>query len=294
MSSGWIILDKAPGSFSRAITSRVGQLFGEKKSGHVGTLDPMATGVLPVAIGSATKMIAYIQPETCGTSGGTKEYKFSLQFGFQTDTLDTSGKVQYRSDIIPTDEQIRAVCPKFIGEITQIPPIYSAIHVAGKRAYELARNGKFIDLAPRRVNIYDLKYDGFDGKSWQFTVRCGIGTYVRSLARDIAKLCGSVATVDMIRRTETNGFMIKDAVTLDFLENLVNNGGDIEKYLMPTDTGLGGIPVLCLDDKDIELYRNGGFIPVAEPTGVYRVYHHSKFVGIGFVEDKQLRPRRTI
>jgi len=288
--SGWIILDKSSGLFSRTASSRVARLFGIKKSGHIGTLDPMATGVLPIAIGNATKMIPFVE----SANNGTKEYLFSMQFGFETDTLDITGAETARNNIVPTDAQIDSAIKSLIGDIYQIPPMYSAIHINGERAYKSARAGKNIEIPARAVHIYELKYNGFDGKSWQFVVKCTTGTYVRSLGRDIAKKCGAYATVDMIRRISTNGFDIKNAVTLDFLENLVNNGGDIEKYLMPLDSGLGDIPVLNLGDKDIGLYKHGGFIETTMPNGLFRVYNGTEFVGIGVVQDKQLRPRRTI
>ena len=287
---GWIILDKASGVFSRAASNRVARLFGIKKSGHIGTLDPMASGVLPIAIGDATKMIPFVQD----ANDGIKEYLFSVQFGFETDTLDISGTETKRNNIIPTDEQINDAIRMFIGDIQQIPPIYSAIHIDGKRAYKIARNGDNIEMPERSVHIYELRYDGFNGTSWDFFVKCGTGTYVRSLGRDIAKKCGTIATVDMIRRVKTGCFDIKNAVTLDFLENLGNNGGDIEKYLMPADFGLGDIPVLNLDDKDANLYKNGGFIKTTMPNGLFRVYNNTGFIGIGIVQDNQLRPRRTI
>ena len=287
---GWIILDKAHGLFSRTASSRVARLFREKKSGHIGTLDPMATGVLPIAIGNATKMIPFIEK----SHDGIKEYLFSVQFGIATDTLDITGTKVAKNNIIPTDEQINDVLGDFLGDIEQIPPIYSAIHINGKRAYKIARTSQDIEIPARNVHIYDLKYLGRDGKSWQFSVRCSTGTYVRSLGRDIAKKCGTIASVDMIRRVKTNGFDIKNAVTLDFLENLVNNGADIRKYLMPLDLGLGDIPVLNLDDKDTCFYKNGGFIKVAIHDGLFRVYNNNEFVGIGIVQNKQLRPKRTI
>ncbi len=287
---GWIILDKASGLFSRTASNRIARLFGEKKSGHIGTLDPMATGVLPIAIGDATKMISFIED----AHDGTKEYLFSIRFGIDTDTLDITGTKVACNNIIPTDEQINNVLSDFIGDIEQVPPAYSAIHIDGKRAYKIARAGDNIELPARKIHIYDLKYLGFDSKSWQFSVRCSTGTYVRSLARDIAKKCSAIATVDMIRRVYTNGFDIKNAVTLDFLENLVNNGADIKKFLLPIDSGLGDIPVLNLSDKDTEFYKNGGFIKTTAPDGLVRVYNNEKFVGIGVVQDKQLRPKRTI
>ena len=290
MSSGWVILDKASGLFSRSASSRVARLFGTKKSGHIGTLDPMATGVLPIAIGYATKMIPFVE----GAHGGVKEYLFSVQFGRTTDTLDVTGVITQQNNIIPTDAQINDAVLHFIGDIMQIPPMYSAVHIDGKRAYKLARGGESVELPPRHVHIYDLKYNGKVGDSWHFYVKCGPGTYVRSIARDIAAKCGVIAVVDMIRRIHTNGFDIKNAVTLDFLENLVNNGADIKKYLMPIDSGLGDIPVLNLGDKDTELYKNGGFIKTTVPNGQFRVYNNGEFVGIGTVNDKQLRPVRTI
>jgi len=287
---GWIILDKASNVFSRTAGARVARLFGVKKFGHIGTLDPMATGVLPIALGDATKMIPFVE----NANGGTKKYLFSVQFGWETDTLDITGQQTQRNDIIPTDEQIKNAVSGFVGDILQVPPVFSAVHVNGVRAYKMARAGNDIELPARNVHIYELKYRGFNGTSWDFSVRCSTGTYVRSIARDIAKKCGALATVDMIRRTYTNGFDIKNAVTLDFLENLVNNGADIEKYLMPLDLGLGDIPVLDLDDKDTAFYKNGGFIKVATSDGLVRVYNNNEFVGIGVVKNKQLRPKRTI
>lgn len=288
--SGWIILDKHLGLFSRTASNKVAHLFNIKKSGHIGTLDPMATGVLPIALGNATKMIPFVQE----VNNGIKEYLFSLQFGLSTDTLDITGTIIERNNIIPTDKQIIDALPAFIGDVKQVPPIYSAIHIDGQRAYEKARSGQNIEIPARSVHIYELKYLGFNGKSWNFSVKCGTGTYVRSLAHDIAKKCGAIATVDMIRRVQTNGFDIKNAVTLDFLENLYNNGADISKYLMPLDLGLGDIPVLNLSDKDTALYKNGGFIKVAAPDGMVRVYNKDGFVGIGVVNDNNLRPKRTI
>ena len=288
--SGWIILDKSSGLFSRTATNRVARLFGLKKSGHIGTLDPMATGVLPIALGDATKMIPFVE----GTNDGIKEYLFSLQFGHTTDTLDITGTTTATNNIIPTDAQINDAVATLVGDISQVPPIYSAIHINGQRAYKIARGGNDIEMPARHVHIYELNYNGFNGKSWDFSVRCSTGTYVRSIARDIAEKCDAIATVDMIRRVRTNGFDIKNAVTLDFLENLYNNGADITKYLMPLDLGLGDIPVLNLDDKDTELYRHGGFIKTAMPDGQFRVYNNTEFVGIGVVQDKQLRPVRTI
>lgn len=291
MEFGWVILDKPSGIFSRAAGARLARLFGIKTFGHIGTLDPMASGVLPIAIGAATKMIPFVE-EFRPT---VKEYLFSLQFGFETDTLDITGKEIQRTNIVPDKETVISILPKLVGDIEQIPPIYSAVHIDGKRAYELARQGRAVeDIAPRHVHIDSLELIEIDGNSWTFRVRCSRGTYVRSVARDIAKLCGTVGTVDMIRRTESVGFGIKDTVQLDFLENLFNNNADFKEFLKPADFGLGDIPVQNLDDKQAVLYKNGGFIETGGQDGYRRVYSGSYFIGIGVITDGVLRPKRTI
>lgn len=287
---GIIILDKESGVYSRTAGGRVAKIFGEKKFGHIGTLDPMATGVLPIAIGNATKMIPYIEE----TNENQKEYLFGLRFGIETDSLDITGKIINTNDFIPNKQDIDQACKKIEQTLEQIPPVFSAVHVNGKRAYELARDGVDIELKPRPIKIYKLVYDGKNGAEYNFRVVCSRGTYVRSLVRDIAKMCGAIATTTYIRRTLTNGFDIKNAVTLDFLENLVNNGRDVMKYLMSSDCALGDIPVINLNDKDTELYRNGGFITVDSGDGFVRVYSGDKFIGIGRINNKTLHPKRTM
>lgn len=287
---GWIILDKPSGVFSKSAAMRVAKIFKTKKNGHIGTLDPMASGVLPIAIGNATKMVPFIE-DVCDK---TKEYLFSVAFGFETDTLDVTGTEVARTGAIPTEQQVRAVIPKFIGRITQVPPMFSAVHIDGRRAYELARAGTSVEMPARTVDVYSLELAGFSGNLCNFRMRCAPGTYVRSIARDIAHAVGTLATVTMIRRVQTSGFTIKNAVALDFLENLFNNGDDVSKYLAPVDFGLGDIPVLNLDDGATKLYRNGGFIKVNGVNGLCRVYSKNKFVGIGTVSDGVLKPKRTI
>lgn len=291
MASGWIILDKSSGLYSRTAGGKLARMFDEKTSGHIGTLDPMATGVLPIAIGNATKVIPFVEERP---GADEKEYDFALQFGFETDTLDTTGREIKRDDFVPDIQDVLKVLPKFIGQIEQIPPQYSAVHVAGHRAYEIARAGRNADIKPRSVRIFSLEFTGIDGVSMHFHTHCGRGTYVRALARDIASAASAIATVDMIRRTRTGAFTLKNAVKLDFLENVVNNGGDIKEFLMNTDSVLGDIPVMNLDDKSGALYVHGGFINVAADNGLYRVYSGKKFIGIGMVDGDVLRPKRTI
>ena len=290
MKSGWIILDKDSGLFSRTAGGRIARMLGTKKFGHIGTLDPMATGVLPIAIGDATKMIPFVED----LNSHTKEYLFSCQFGFETDTLDITGRETNRCDIIPTDADILAALPKLTGRIMQTPPMYSAVHISGQRAHELARRGRVVEIPARPVEIFELEYLGYSDGAWRFRTRCTAGTYVRSLGRDIAKICGTYATVDMIRRVHTNGFDISDAVKLDFLEKVFNNSGDLGKYLKPVDFGLGDIPVLNLADKDGDFYKNGGFIRTDVSDGMYRIYVGNVFIGVGVVTSGILRPKRTI
>lgn len=290
MADGFIILDKESGLFSRTAGGRIARMFDTKKFGHIGTLDPMASGVLPIAIGNATKMIPFIED----INSNKKEYLFSCVFGFETDTLDITGHEIARNNIVPTVEMVESVLPKLIGKIMQTPPLYSAVHVDGVRAYDAARRGQDIEIPARQIEIFELEFLGVRNDSWHFRVVCSRGTYVRSIARDIAKMCDTIATVDMIRRTQTNGFTIKNAVKLDFLENLVNNGGDFKKYLKPIDSGLGDIPVVNLDGTAANFYKNGGFVATAGASGLRRVYSDDVFIGIGTVADGVLRPKRTI
>ena len=288
---GIIILDKESGVFSRTAGWRVAKIFGEKKFGHIGTLDPMATGVLPIAIGRATKMIPFIEENT----ENKKEYLFGLKFGIETDSIDITGKIINTNDFIPTENEIKSACEKISKMVEQIPPAFSAIHVNGKRAYELARVGADIEMKPRSIKIYDLEYTGKGRENeYHFRVQCSRGTYVRSIVRDIANLTGAIAATTYIRRTLTNGFDIKNAVKLDFLENLVNNGGTPEKYLMAPDCALGDIPVINLDNKDTEFYKHGGFVKTDELGGFVRIYCDNEFIGIGHIENGLIHPKRTL
>ena len=288
---GFIILNKDTGMFSRTAGWRVAKMFGEKKFGHIGTLDPMATGVLPIAIGNATKMIPFIEE----INENKKEYLFGLKFGVETDSLDITGTITNKSDIIPSENDIKKAIQKLVGNIKQIPPQFSAVHINGKRAYELARTGQKIEIEPRLITVYELEYTGKSQENeYNFKVLCSRGTYVRSIVRDIAKLCGALATTTYIHRTQTNGFNIKNAHTLDFLENLVNNGGTPDKYLLAPDCALGDIPVINLDDKETVFYKNGGFVKTDEKDGLVRIYCNKTFIGIGRIENGLIHPKRTI
>lgn len=287
---GFFILDKNSGVFSRSAGYRIAKIYGEKKFGHIGTLDPMATGVLPIALGNATKMIPFIE-ENCDNK---KEYLFGLKFGFETDSLDTTGKTINTIDFVPNEYDILQACKNLIGDINQIPPAFSAIHIKGQRAYTIAKKGIKIDMPAKKIHIYELEYIKKTQQEYHFKVVCSRGTYVRSIVRDIAKICKTLATTTYIRRTHTSGFDIKNALKLDFLEKMINNEADVSKYLLPLDCALGDIPVIDLGKKDAVLYKNGGFITTQKPDGLYRIYSDKKIIGIGTVVEGSIRPKRTI
>ncbi|MCL1785634.1 MAG: tRNA pseudouridine(55) synthase TruB [Alphaproteobacteria bacterium] len=324
---GWIILDKPSGMTSRAAGGRVARMFGIKKFGHLGTLDPMASGVLPIALGEATKMIPYLEHRAESREHRCqKEYEFSVQWGIKTDTDDITGKVMEQNDSVPSGEQISAALSVLVGEIEQTPPAYSAVHIGGRRAYELARRGAEFEVPARRVNIYELEVcrgamlapgrARHAPTSTEFRVQCSAGTYVRALAQQIVDEInnaengkrktgnGFICTCDSIRRTRTHNFEIKDAAALDFLENLYNNacraGAEAKaehqpvlEYLKPVDFGLDDILVLEIGDKDAELFKNGGFID-SNGDGLRRIYNNGGFIGIGEIINGQLRPKRII
>ena len=250
----------------------------------------MASGVLPIAIGNATKMIPFVEE----ANEPIKEYLFSMRFGIETDTLDITGKTIRDGGNTPTESDIKKILPTFIGEQMQTPPMYSAVHIDGQRAYKMARKDINVDVPPRKITIYELEYTGKTADSWDFRVICSRGTYVRAIARDIAHKLGTIAIASMIRRTRSGCFDIKNAVKLDFLENLVNNSADIGKYLMPVDSGLGDIPVWNLNNGDTELYVHGGFVKAVHDDGFVRVYNNNRFIGIGTIRDGILKPKRTI
>lgn len=286
---GWIILDKDSGLFSRTAGARVARMFGTRHFGHIGTLDPMASGVLPIAIGNATKTIPFVEE----TRTKIKEYEFSMLFGTATDTIDITGNTIQTNNIIPTQTDIANAVNHLVGDIMQTPPMFSAVHVNGIRAYDAARVGKTMNIPARPVTVYNLDIIANHGARVDLRMRCSRGTYVRAIVRDIAQICGAIATTTSIRRTETIGCNVKTAIKLDFLENVFNNGGALDKYLMPSDWLLGDIPVVNLDAKSAELFCNGGFIQTATHDGMVRVYH-DKFIGIGNVSDCILRPKRII
>ena len=241
--SGWVCLDKPAGLGSTPAVSRVRRLFDAQKAGHAGTLDPLATGVLPIALGEATKTVPFLM-------GAAKTYRVTLAWGAETDTLDADGEVTATSPARPSTDNLRAALPAFIGEIAQIPPAYSAIHVDGARAYDLARRGAVVELEPRTVAIHDIRVLGEpEADRAVLEVDCGKGTYVRSLARDLAIALGTLGHVAELRRLRVGGFTEARAIPLAKLQEMCDRGSPLEA-LLPVETALDDIPELAVTEED--------------------------------------------
>ncbi len=247
--SGWLILDKPPGLTSTQAVGRVRWLFDAEKAGHAGTLDPLATGLLPIALGEATKTVPFVQ-------AGAKRYLFELAWGAETTTDDTEGEVVATSEHRPSEAELRAVLPRFTGTILQRPPAFSAIRVAGRRAYDMARAGETVALAERPVTIAELTLVAHGAERSRFEMACEKGTYVRALARDLARALGTVGHVALLRRTAVGGFAEADAVTLAALEA----AADRAALLRPAAAGLQHLPELQVTPADAALIRNGGAV----------------------------------
>lgn len=248
--NGWVCLDKPFGMGSTEAVSKVRRLFDAQKAGHAGTLDPLASGILPIALGEATKTVPFMME-------AQKVYRFTINWGVSTDSLDREGEIVARSDVRPDVEAVRAALPAFVGEIDQVPPQFSAIKVDGRRAYDLARDGAAFELAPRRVTIHEARVsDAPDLDHVEITIRTGKGVYVRSLARDLVAALGAEGHVSALRRERVGPFSTENAVSLDFLTDLVHRDAASEG-LLPVATALDDIPELAVTDQDAFSLRQG-------------------------------------
>jgi tRNA pseudouridine55 synthase len=263
MLHGWIILDKPVGLGSTTAVSAVKRILrqaGEPKTkvGHGGTLDPLASGVLPIALGEATKL--------CGRMlDATKEYEFTIQFGTETDTLDAEGKIVATSDYQPGFGPLEKIMEeRFVGEIEQYPPTYSALKIGGKRASDRARSGETLEMKPRKVTVFDWRYigEGIAGASDEgpqyatLAATVSKGTYIRSLARDIAHALGTVGHVSYLRRTRAGPFSLESAISLDFLEEAAK-GRALTRTVLPLEAALDDIPALPVTPDQAQLLRHG-------------------------------------
>jgi tRNA pseudouridine55 synthase len=248
--SGWVILDKPDDMTSTHAVSAVRRIFNAQKAGHSGTLDPLASGVLPIALGEATKTVPWLME-------AEKIYLFTIKWGSSTDTQDREGKSISTSDARPNAEAIRAALAAFIGVIEQVPPQFSAVKVEGERAYDLARSGEAVELQPRQVTVYEAELAGTEGDDLaHFRVRSGKGFYIRALVRDLAAKLGAEGHVWRLRRTAVGPFTEAESVTLDALEDLRHKGAASER-LKPVETALDDIPALAINGEDAFKLRQG-------------------------------------
>ena len=287
---GWVVLDKPLGLGSTPAVGRVRRLFGAQKAGHGGTLDPLASGVLPIALGEATKTVPFVMD-------GRKEYRFTIWFGEARSTEDAEGEVTASSDARPTDEAIRGALGAFRGEIDQRPPAFSALKIDGQRAYDLARAGEVVEMKLRRARIDRLEFLARpDEDHADFVVACGKGTYIRSLGRDLALALGTVGHLSALRRTAAGPFREEQAISLPKLEAL----GHIPALfgaLVPVVTALDDIPALALTEAQADRLRHGQPVLLtrdAPPSGaLVRAESDGKLVALVRSDGVSLQPVRV-
>ncbi|MGE5504733.1 MAG: tRNA pseudouridine(55) synthase TruB [Actinomycetota bacterium] len=294
---GWIALDKPLGISSAQAVAAIKRATNAAKIGHGGTLDPLASGVLPIALGEATKTVQYVMD-------GTKTYRWHLSFGEARSTDDREGEVVETCAHRPSAAEIEAALPAFTGEVVQVPPAFSAIKVAGERAYELARAGEAVELQPRTVRIERFTLvDMPDQDTAVLETVCGKGTYIRSLARDLARAVGTCGHVAVLRRTACGPFHEADAISLDKISEL-GQGAALRSHLLPIVTALDDIPALALSDADarrlhsgspVSLLRAASRTPLAyiDAGQTVRAMQGSRLVALARIENGEIRPVRV-
>ncbi|MBM3641885.1 MAG: tRNA pseudouridine(55) synthase TruB [Alphaproteobacteria bacterium] len=246
---GWVALDKPVGLTSTQAVSRLKRIYNAQKAGHAGTLDPLASGILPVAFGEATKTVPFVQD-------GEKAYRFTVRWGIETNTDDSDGRMTRESAARPAPAALEALLPQFTGEILQTPPQFSAIKIAGERAYDIAREGEQVELKPRAVRIHSLTLIESSADEATFVMECGKGAYVRALARDLGRVLGCFGHVTALRRTRVGPFVEEDAYTLDEIENQ-NMAGEA---LLSVEAGLAELPCVVVDRDAAARLRRGGSV----------------------------------
>ena len=273
--NGIVIIDKPAGWTSQDVTARLRRVFGTRRIGHGGTLDPMATGVLPVFVGRATRGVEFFEH-------AEKTYETELLLGVATDTEDTTGTVLFRREVSVTPEQLAAVLERFRGKIMQIPPMYSALKVNGQKLCDLARKGRQVERQPRPVTIHELTLLSREGETLRLRVRCSKGTYIRTLCADIGEALSCGGCMQALRRTQAGEYTIAEAVPLQQLLEAV----EPETYLRDVDTMFRGYPGVKLTVNQEKRCRNGNAFSVSLPGGTYRAYSQSgEFLMLAKVED---------
>lgn len=289
---GWLVLDKPLGLTSTHALAQVKRLFDAQKAGHAGTLDPLATGILPIAFGEATKTVSY-------AVDGAKSYRFTVRWGAETPTDDAEMEPTRTSDLRPSPAAIEAQLDKFVGEIMQVPPQFSAIKVDGDRAYDLARNGETIELEARPVLVDDLRVvEHVDAETTVFEADCGKGTYVRALARDMGRALGCFGHVIALRRTRVGPFSEDNAVTIDELRDMADDGEDLQRMLKPVEMALESLTELSISPSDAASLCSGQPVLIRgrdAPLLRGPVYAVSKgrLIALGEIDRGAIRPTRV-
>ena len=293
--NGWLVLDKPVGMTSTHAVSVVKRLLQAKRAGHAGTLDPLASGLLPIALGEATKTVPFVMD-------GRKIYRFTVRWGEERDTDDAEGRATETSVERPTPEAVRALIPRFSGLIEQVPPRFSAVKIGGERAYDLARDGAVVELAPRPIEIHHLELvETPDPDHGVLAAECGKGTYVRALARDMGRALGCFGHVVALRRTAVGPFTEQIATSLEALQRMTQPGAEVDivagSAILPVDAGLAALPALRVSTADAGRLARGQAVllrgrdaPVME--GWVSVSAHGGLVALAQVEKGELRPRR--
>ncbi len=273
--NGIVIVDKPQGWTSQDVTARLRRVFDTRRIGHGGTLDPMATGVLPVFVGRATRGVEFFEH-------AEKTYEAVLRLGLTTDTEDVTGTVLTEQPVSVTAEDMESVLERFRGEILQVPPMYSALKINGQKLYDLARKGKEVERQPRSVTIYELTLLGMEGADVRLRVRCSKGTYIRTLCKDIGAALGCGGTMAALRRTQAGEYTLKESVPLEILLDAEEPG----KYLKPVDSMFRQYPAVKLTPMQEKRCRNGNAFSVRLSEGTYRAYSEKgEFLMLAKVEN---------
>ena len=287
---GWVVFDKPVGMTSTRAVALLKRLYNAKKAGHAGTLDPLASGLLPIAFGEATKTVPFVQE-------GEKTYRFTVQWGAESDTDDVDGRITRTSDRAPAPAEIVAALSDFTGTIMQVPPAYSAIKIKGERAYDLARDGETVELLPRPVVIHHLQLIEGTGTQAIFEARCSKGTYVRALARDLGRALGCFGYVIELRRTRVGPFRESDAVSFSALEESGSAVSDRREHLLSVDAGLSEVACIVVDRDAAARLRRGQPILLrgrdAPSAGTAYAACGGVPVAFGAVEGGELVPSRV-
>ena len=277
--NGIVIIDKPQEWTSNDVVSRLRRVFNTRRIGHGGTLDPMATGVLPVFVGRATRGVEFFEH-------AEKTYDATLRFGLTTDTEDITGKVLNESEVHLTKEELLEVLPRFRGEIMQVPPMYSALKVNGQKLYDLARKGREVERQPRPITIHELDLLEFDGREAKLRVRCSKGTYIRTLCKDIGEALGCGGCMAALRRIQAGEYTLDGSVPLLDLLKVSEAGVDVEHYLRPVDSMFASVPKLTLTENQAKRVRNGNSFSSGAQPGRYRVYSpEGEFLALAQMEN---------